>query len=77
MLYQSPAKVAETIGKNRKWVIALCNENKLPFIRKNGRYLIDADKLEQAFAKMETASSTKSTSLLYQETNIRTSRYRL
>ena len=77
MLYQSPAKVEKLGGKSRRWVIDLCDENKIPFIMKNGRYLIDADKLEEAFANMENASITKSRSLLYQENSAKDSRYRL
>ena len=77
MLYQSPAQVAETIGKSRRWVIARCLENKLPFIRENGRYLIDTDKLEEAFSAMEAASNNTSRNFAPQEYGSVPSRYRL
>ena len=77
MLYQSPAQVAETIGKSRRWVIARCHENKLPFIRENGRYLIDVDKLEEAFSAMEAFSIREAGGLMPQANQLITSRYRL
>lgn len=78
MLYQSPAQVAETIGKSRRWVIARCLENKLPFIRENGRYLIDTDKLEEALLAMEAAAIKEAGGFFpHQANQLITSRYRL
>ena len=77
MLYETPAKVAERIGKSRRWVVARCKESKLPFIKENGRYLIDTDKLEEAFSAMEAASNNTSRNFAPQEYGSVPSRYRL
>ena len=77
MLYQSPAQVAEKIGKSRRWVVALCKENKLPHIEVKGRYSIDVDKLEEAFAAIEAASNNTSINFAPQEYGSVPSRYRL
>ena len=77
MLYQSPAQVAEKIGKSRRWVVARCKENKLPYIEVNGRYSIDVDKLEEAFAAMEAAANNATRNFAPQEYGSVPSRYRL
>ena len=77
MLYETPAKVAERIGKSRRWVVARCKESKLPFIKENGRYLIDTDKLEEAFAAIEAAANNTSRNCAPQEYVSVPSRYRL
>ena len=77
MLYETPAKVAKRIGKSRRWVVARCKESKLPFIRENGRYLIDIDKLEEAFSAMEAFSIREAGGLMPQANQLITSRYRL
>ena len=77
MLYETPAKVAKRIGKSRRWVVARCKESKLPFIKENGRYLIDTDKLEEAFSAMEAASIKETGVLISQANQLITSRYRL
>ena len=55
MNYKSPAKTATLIGKERRWIIARCNEGKLPYIKENGRYLINMDKLQEALNQLETS----------------------
>ena len=77
MLYQSPAQVAEKIGKSRRWIVALCKENKLPHIEVKGRYSIDVDKLEEAFAAIEAAANNTSRNCAPQEYVSVPSRYRL
>ena len=77
MLYQSPAQVAEKIGKSRRWVVARCKENKLPYIEVNGRYSIDVDKLKEAFAAMEASSNNTARNFAPQEYGSVYSRYRL
>ena len=77
MLYESPDKVAKRIGKDRRWIVALCNENKLPYFKVNGQYNIDVDKLEEAFAAMEASSNNKARNFAPQEYGSVYSRYRL
>ena len=77
MLYQSPAQVAEKIGKSRRWVVARCKENKFPYIEVNGRYSIDVDKLQEAFAAMEADSNSAARNFAPQEDVPIFSRYNL
>ena len=77
MLYQSPKKVAERIGKERRWVLALCKQNKLPYIIVNKRYQIDVDKLDEAFAAMEADTNTLARNYAHQDYASVHSRYRL
>ncbi|NLH46400.1 MAG: helix-turn-helix domain-containing protein [Acholeplasmataceae bacterium] len=77
MLLESPKQVAKRIGKDRRWIVALCNENKLPHIKVNGRYQIDVDKLEEAFAAMEADSNSAARNFVPQEYASVHSQYRL
>ena len=77
MLLESPKQVAKRIGKERRWIVALCNENKLPHIKVKGRYQIDVDKLDEAFAALEAPSNTPAKNYAPQEYAAVHSRYRL
>lgn len=65
MQYQSPAKIAELIGKERRWIIARCKNGQIPHIMENGRYLIDADKIQDALSLMEKSFKPMNSNLKY------------
>lgn len=65
MYYQSPAEIGKQIGKERRWIIARCKKGELPYIMENGRYLIDADKTQDALSLLEKSFKPMNSNLKY------------
>ena len=67
MQYQSPAKIGALIGKERRWVIARCNEGIFPHIIENGRFLIDAEKIHEVLSQLEKSFKPLNSNLMYHQ----------